>query len=115
MIPAPVTFEEYSVVQFCTARRPRRCHDRPVIEHGITAAELPTIRHIAAAPGSSPPMVRVDSEPDVSLRWWHQSAVVLGDVGLCLVLGVLFPFAILAVGMPIALLVLALIELINRF
>jgi hypothetical protein len=36
-------------------------------------------------------------------------------VGLCLAIGVLFPFAILAIGTPIALVVLALIEVINRF
>jgi len=81
----------------------------------MAAAQLPVVRHIAAAPGTSPPMVLVDSPFDVPRRWWHHSAVVLGDVGLCLVIGVLFPFAILAVGTPIALVVLALREVINRF
>jgi hypothetical protein len=85
------------------------------MQHGIAAAQLPVIRRIAAAPGASPPMVLVGAPSDVPLRWWHHSAVVLGDVGLCLVIGVLFPFAILAVGTPLALVVLALIEIINRF
>jgi hypothetical protein len=60
-------------------------------------------------------MVLVSSQPDVPPRWWHRAAVVLSDVGLGLAIVVLFPFAILVVGTPVALAVLALIELINRF
>jgi hypothetical protein len=86
-----------------------------VIQHVIATPQLPVSRRIAAAAGISPPMVLVDSPSDGPLRWWHRSAVVLGDVGLCLAIGVLFPFAILAIGTPIALVVLALIEVINRF
>ena len=86
-----------------------------MIQHATTAAQFPVVGRIAAAPGTSPPMVLVDSPSDVPLRWWHNSAVVLGDLGLCLVIGVLFPFAILAVGTPIALVVLALSEVIDRF
>jgi hypothetical protein len=42
-------------------------------------------------------------------------AGAIGDVALVLLLGVLLPVAILTIGTPIALLVLVLIEVVNRF
>jgi hypothetical protein len=62
-------------------------------------------------------MVLVPAQPEVAGRRWRRSklAETLGDVGLVLLFGALLPFAILAVGTPIALLVLVLIEVVNRF
>jgi hypothetical protein len=85
------------------------------MQHAIVAAPLPVSRRLAAVSGTSPPMVLVASQPDVPPRWWHRPAVVLSDLGLGLVIGALLPFAILIVGTPVALVVRALIELMNRF
>ena len=61
-------------------------------------------------------MVLVPGPPEeTGGRRWRRLAGILDDVGLVLLLGVLFPFAILAIGAPIALVVLALIEIVNRF
>jgi hypothetical protein len=85
------------------------------MQHAIVAAPLPVSRRLAAVSGTSPPMVLVASQPDVPPRWWQRPAVVLSDLGLGLVIGALLPFAILIVGTPVALVVRALIELMNRF
>ena len=61
-------------------------------------------------------MVLVPAQPEVvGGRWRRKLAETLGDVGLVFLFGVLLPIAILAVGTPIALLVLVLIEVVNRF
>jgi hypothetical protein len=61
-------------------------------------------------------MVLVPAQPeDAGGRWRGKLAETLGDVGLVLLFVALLPFAILAVGTPIALLVLVLIEVVNRF
>jgi hypothetical protein len=60
-------------------------------------------------------MVLVAALPDVAgSRWWRPLAGAVGDVALVLLLGALLPVAILAIGTPIALTVLVLIELVNR-
>jgi hypothetical protein len=60
-------------------------------------------------------MVLVAAPPEVAAGWWRPLAGALSDVALMLLLGVLLPVAILAMGTPIALLVLVLIEVVNRF
>ena len=86
-------------VRICTARDWRTCHDDDVIQS------------IAAAP----PMVLVAAPPEIAAGRWRQLIGVLGDAVTVLLLGAAFPFAILAVGTPIALVVLVLIKIAQRF
>jgi len=60
-------------------------------------------------------MVLVAAPPAVAEGWWRPLAGALSDVALVLLLGALLPVAILAIGTPIALLVLVLIEIVNWF
>lgn len=48
-------------------------------------------------------------------RWRRRLAGGLGDIALALLLGALFPFVILAIGAPVALLLRGLVELVNWF
>jgi hypothetical protein len=64
---------------------------------------------------AAPPMVLVPAPPEPAEPRWRALAGALGDAALVLLLGVLFPIAILAVGTPIALVVRALIEILQRF
>jgi len=60
-------------------------------------------------------MVLVAAPPQVAAAgWWRPLAGALSDIAGVLLLAVLLPVAILAIGTPIALLVLALIEVVNR-
>jgi hypothetical protein len=59
-------------------------------------------------------MVLVAAPPQVAAGWWRPLAGALSDIALMFLLAVLVPVAILAIGTPIALLVLALIEVVNR-
>ena len=60
-------------------------------------------------------MVLVPAAPEVPAGRWRQLIGVFGDAVLVLLLGAAFPFAILAVGTPIALVVLVLIKIAQRF
>ena len=60
-------------------------------------------------------MVLVAAPPEVAAGWWRPLAGAVSDVAQVLLVGVLVPVAILAIGTPVALLVLALIEIVNRF
>ena len=86
-------------VRICTARDWRTCHDDDVIQS------------IAAAP----PMVLVPAPPEIPAGRWSQLMGMLRDAVMVLLLGAAFPFAILAVGTPIALVVLVLIKIAQRF
>ena len=86
-------------VRICTASDWRTCHDDAVIQS------------VAAAP----PMVLVPAPPEIPAGHWRQLISVLGDAVLVLLLGAAFPFAILAVGTPIALVLLVLIKIVERF
>lgn len=70
---------------------------------------------LAVPAAVAPPMVLVPTPPEPpGGRWWHRLAGALGDVAVLLLFSVLFPFAILALGTPIALLVWVLIEVMDR-
>jgi hypothetical protein len=60
-------------------------------------------------------MVLVPAPPQIPAGRWRQLTGVLGDAVIVLLLGVALPFAILAVGTPIALVVLVLIKIVERF
>jgi hypothetical protein len=63
---------------------------------------------------AAPPMVLVPAPPEIPAGRWRQLIGVLRDAVMVLLLGAAFPFAILAVGTPIALVVLALIKIAQR-
>lgn len=61
-------------------------------------------------------MVLVSAPPEVrGGRRRRRLTGILGDVALALLLGSLFPFAILAVGLPIVLVLRLLIEIVSWF
>jgi hypothetical protein len=64
---------------------------------------------------ASPPLVLAPAPPALPNGRWHRLLGVLKDAVLVLLVGGAFPFAILAVGAPIALVLLVLIKIAERF